>query len=114
MRGKIINDPVYGFIRFPEPELMQIIEHPWFQRLRRIKQMGMAHLVYPGAVHTRLHHSLGAAHLMSIALNELKTKGIDISKEECIAARLAILMHDIGHGPFSHGLEHTIVHDISH
>ena len=76
--------------------------------------MGMAHLVYPGAVHTRLHHSLGAAHLMSIALNELKTKGIGISKEECIAARLAILMHDIGHGPFSHGLEHTIVHDISH
>jgi HD superfamily phosphohydrolase len=114
MRGKIINDPVYGFIRFPEPELMQIIEHPWFQRLRRIKQMGMAHLVYPGAVHTRLHHSLGAAHLMNIALNELKTKGIEISKEECIAARLAILMHDIGHGPFSHGLEHTIVHDISH
>jgi HD superfamily phosphohydrolase len=114
MRGKIINDPVYGFIRFPEPELMQIIEHPWFQRLRRIKQMGMAHLVYPGAVHTRLHHSLGAAHLMSIALNELKTKGIEISKEECIAARLAILMHDIGHGPFSHGLEHTIVQDISH
>jgi HD superfamily phosphohydrolase len=114
MRGKIINDPVYGFIRFPEPELMQIIEHPWFQRLRRIKQMGMAHLVYPGAVHTRLHHSLGAAHLMNIALNELKTKGIEISKDECIAARLAILMHDIGHGPFSHGLEHTIVHDISH
>lgn len=114
MRGKIINDPVYGFIRFPEPELMQIIEHPWFQRLRRIKQMGMAHLVYPGAVHTRLHHSLGAAHLMNIALSELKTKGIGISKEECIAARLAILMHDIGHGPFSHGLEHTIVHDISH
>jgi HD superfamily phosphohydrolase len=114
MRGKIINDPVYGFIRFPEPEAMQIIEHPWFQRLRRIKQMGMAHLVYPGAVHTRLHHSLGAAHLMNIALNELKTKGIEINKEECIAARLAILMHDIGHGPFSHGLEHTIVHDISH
>lgn len=114
MRGKIINDPVYGFIRFPEQELMQIIEHPWFQRLRRIKQMGMAHLVYPGAVHTRLHHSLGAAHLMNIALNELKTKGIEISKAECIAARLAILMHDIGHGPFSHGLEHTIVHDISH
>lgn len=114
MRGKIINDPVYGFIRFPEPELMQVIEHPWFQRLRRIKQMGMAHLVYPGAVHTRLHHSMGAAHLMNIALNELKTKGIDIDREECVAARLAILMHDIGHGPFSHGLEHTIVHDISH
>jgi HD superfamily phosphohydrolase len=114
MRGKIINDPVYGFIRFPEAELMQIIEHPWFQRLRRIKQMGMAHLVYPGAVHTRLHHSMGAAHLMSIALNELRTKDIDISRNESVAARQAILMHDIGHGPFSHGLEHTIVHDISH
>lgn len=114
MRGKIINDPVYGFIRFPESEMMQVIEHPWFQRLRRIKQMGMAHLVYPGAVHTRLHHSLGAAHLMSIALSELKSKGIEITKEECVAARLAILMHDIGHGPFSHGLERTIVHDISH
>ncbi|WP_118972491.1 HD domain-containing protein [Taibaiella koreensis] len=114
MRGKIINDPVYGFIRFPEPELMQVIEHPWFQRLRRIKQMGMAHLVYPGAVHTRFHHSLGAAHLMHIALNELGSKGIEISRDECIAARLAILMHDIGHGPFSHGLEHTIVHGISH
>lgn len=114
MRGKIINDPVYGFIRFPEPELMQVINHPWFQRLRRIKQMGMAHLVYPGAVHTRFHHSLGAAHLMGIALNELKSKDIEISREECIAARLAILMHDIGHGPFSHGLEHTIVHGISH
>ena len=114
MRGKIINDPVYGFIRFPEPEMMQVIEHPWFQRLRRIKQMGVAHLVYPGAVHTRLHHSFGAAHLMNIALSELKTKGIDITKEECLAARLAILMHDIGHGPFSHGLERTIVQDISH
>lgn len=114
MRGKIINDPVYGFIRFPEKELMQVIEHPWFQRLRRIKQMGMAHLVYPGAVHTRFHHSLGAAHLMNIALNELGSKGIEISKEECIAARLAILMHDVGHGPFSHGLEHTIVQGISH
>lgn len=114
MRGKIINDPVYGFIRFPEKELMQVIEHPWFQRLRRIKQMGMAHLVYPGAVHTRFHHSLGATHLMGIALNELNSKGIEISKEECVAARLAILMHDIGHGPFSHGLEHTIVHGISH
>lgn len=114
MRGKIINDPVYGFIRFPEPEMMQVIEHPWFQRLRRIKQMGMAHLVYPGAVHTRLHHSLGAAHLMNIALSELKSKGIEITREECLAARLAILMHDIGHGPFSHGLERTIVHDISH
>jgi HD superfamily phosphohydrolase len=114
MRGKIINDPVYGFIRFPEAGLMQIIEHPWFQRLRRIKQMGMAPLVYPGAVHTRFHHSLGAAHLMGIALNELRSKGIAVSQEEYIAARQAILMHDIGHGPFSHALEHTIAQGISH
>lgn len=114
MRGKIINDPVYGFIRFPEKEMMQVIEHPWFQRLRRIKQMGMAQLVYPGAVHTRLHHSMGAAHLMNIALNELGSKQVDVSRADCLDARLAILMHDIGHGPFSHGLEHTIVQGISH
>jgi len=114
MNGKIINDPVYGFIRFPEAGMMKIIEHPWFQRLRRIKQMGMASLVYPGAVHSRFHHSMGAAHLMNIALNELKSKGVDINTEECTAARQAILLHDIGHGPFSHGLEHTIVNGISH
>lgn len=114
MRGKIINDPVYGFIRFPEQGMMQLIEHPWFQRLRRIKQMGMAHFVYPGAVHTRFHHSMGAAHLMSIALNELKGKGADITPEECLAARQAILLHDIGHGPFSHALEHTIAQGIAH
>lgn len=114
MHGKIINDPVYGFIRFPEQGMMQLIEHPSFQRLRRIKQMGMAHFVYPGAVHTRFHHSMGAAHLMHIALNELKGKGEDISPEECLAARQAILLHDIGHGPFSHALEHTIVQEISH
>ncbi len=114
VHGKIINDPVYGFIRFPEQGMMQLIEHPLFQRLRRIKQMGMAHFVYPGAVHTRFHHSMGAAHLMHIALNELKGKGADISPEECLAARQAILLHDIGHGPFSHALEHTIVQEISH
>ncbi|MFT4062532.1 MAG: HD domain-containing protein [Edaphocola sp.] len=114
MRGKIINDPVYGFTRFPEPEMMRVMEHPWFQRLRRIKQMGMAHLVYPGAVHTRLHHSMGAAHLMGIALGELRYKGVHVNDAEHLGARLAILMHDIGHGPFSHGLEHTIVHGISH
>jgi HD superfamily phosphohydrolase len=114
MQGKIINDPVYGFIRFPEKALMQIIDHAWFQRLRSIKQMGMASLVYPGAVHTRFHHSLGATHLMGIALNELMGKNIDITKEEYTAARLAILLHDIGHGPFSHALEHSIVGNISH
>ncbi len=114
MRGKIINDPVYGFIRFPEEEVMQIIEHRWFQRLRNIKQMGLASLVYPGAVHTRFHHSLGATYLMGIALNELRGKGIDIDHTEYISARQAILLHDIGHGPFSHGLENCIVHNITH
>ncbi|MFI5195676.1 MAG: HD domain-containing protein [Chitinophagales bacterium] len=109
IKVKIINDPVYGFIRFPEPELMRVIDHPWFQRLRNIKQMGLAHLVYPGAVHTRLAHSLGACHLMGKALDELKTKDITPDKDECLAARLAALLHDIGHGPFSHSLEHTLV-----
>lgn len=109
IKVKIINDPVYGFLRFPEPEIIKIIEHPWFQRLRNIKQMGMANLVYPGAVHTRLHHSLGACHLMGKALDELNTKHITTSKEECIAARMAALLHDVGHGPFSHSLENTIV-----
>lgn len=114
MRGKIINDPVYGFIKFPEPELMEVISHPWFQRLRRIKQMGMAHLVYPGAVHTRFHHSLGAAHLMGTALNELSAKGVAVTQDEKLGARLAILLHDIGHGPFSHALEKSIVGSTSH
>jgi HD superfamily phosphohydrolase len=93
---------------------MCVIAHPWFQRLRHIKQMGMAHLVYPGAVHTRLHHSLGACHLMNEALNVLKSKKIRFTQQECVAARLAILMHDIGHGPFSHALEHSLVNGISH
>jgi len=111
---KIINDPVYGFLRIPEPELMQIIEHPWFQRLRNIKQMGLAYLVYPGATHTRFHHSLGACHLMGKALDELKAKDIQITKDESLAARIAILLHDIGHAPFSHSLEHTLVEGLSH
>jgi HD superfamily phosphohydrolase len=113
IKVKIINDPVYGFIRFPEQELMRVIDHPWFQRLRNIKQMGLAHLVYPGAVHTRLAHSLGACHLMGKALDELNAKDISPGKEECVAARLAALLHDIGHGPFSHSLEHSLV-GISH
>jgi HD superfamily phosphohydrolase len=111
---KIINDPVYGFLRFPEPEVMQVIAHPWFQRLRHIKQMGMAHLVYPGAVHTRMHHSLGACHLMNEALDVLKSKGVHFTAGECVGARLAILLHDVGHGPFSHALEHSLVTGISH
>ena len=114
MQGKIINDPVYGFIRFPEKEMMQLIDHSWFQRLRNIRQMGTASYVYPGAVHTRFHHSLGATHLMQIALNELRIKGIDISDKEVLSARQAILLHDIGHGPFSHALEFSLVPDIRH
>lgn len=111
---KIINDPVYGFITINNPLLLQLINHPWLQRLRRIKQMGIAHFVYPGAVHTRFHHSLGAMSLMSKALHHLKEKGIAISDEECEAAQIAILLHDIGHGPFSHALEYAIVKNVSH
>jgi uncharacterized protein len=114
IKVKIINDPVYGFIRFPEKELMQLIDHPWFQRLRRIKQMGMADLVYPGAEHTRLAHSLGACHLAGKAMDELRAKGIEPDKEEYLATRIAALLHDIGHGPFSHSLERTIVGGVSH
>lgn len=111
---KIVNDPVYGFIRFPEPELMKVIDHPWFQRLRMVKQMGLAHLVYPGAVHSRFAHSLGACHLMGKALDELKTKGVHTAKEDFLAGRLAALLHDVGHGPFSHSLEYLLVGKISH
>lgn len=111
---KIINDPVYGFITIDHPLLFKIIEHPYYQRLRRIQQMALAHLVYPGAVHTRLHHSLGAYHLMCNALTQLKSKGINITEEEELGAKLAILLHDIGHGPFSHALENTLIPNISH
>ncbi len=111
---KIINDPVYGFITVDDPLIFDIISHPYFQRLRRIKQMALAYLVYPGAVHTRLHHALGAYHLMSLALTELKGKGVDITEEEERAARIAILLHDIGHGPFSHALEHVLIENMHH
>src|ERR1700742_2941747 len=94
---KIINDPVYGFITLDHPLLLDIIAHPYYQRLRRIHQMAFAHLVYPGAVHTRLHHSLGAYHLMCDALAELQRKEVPISAEECLGAKIAILLHDIGH-----------------
>lgn len=114
MKGKIINDPIYGFLRFQSPRLMQIIEHPVFQRLRRIKQMGMAHFVFPGATHTRFHHSLGACHLMGSALHVLRSKQVELEEHTFIAAQQAILMHDIGHGPFSHALEHSIVKGVSH
>ena len=111
---KIINDPVYGFITIDDELIYKIISHPYYQRLRRIHQMAMAHLVYPGAIHTRLHHSLGAYHLMCNALHELKSKGVTISPEEEQAAKIAILLHDIGHGPYSHALEHTLIKDSSH
>lgn len=111
---KIINDPVYGFITVDHPLLLDIISHPYYQRLRRIHQMAFAHLVYPGAVHTRLHHSLGAYHLMCSALNELDNKGIAITPGEKVAAKAAILLHDSGHGPFSHALENVLIHDVPH
>ncbi len=111
---KIINDPVYGFITIDHPLILQIISHPVYQRLRNIHQMAFAHLVYPGAVHSRLHHSLGAYHLMCTALSELKSKGIDITAEEELGAKIAILLHDVGHGPFSHALENELVKDVNH
>src|SRR4026209_2009195 len=111
---KIINDPVYGFITIDHPLILDIIAHPYYQRLRRIYQMAFAHLVYPGAVHTRLHHSLGAYHLMCNALHELKSKGVDINTEEETAAKAAILLHDVGHGPFSHALENELIKDTPH
>jgi len=111
---KIINDPVYGFITIDDALVFQVISHPWYQRLRRVHQMAFAHLVYPGAVHTRLHHSMGAYHLMCSALTELKSKGVEITPEEETAAKIAILLHDIGHGPFSHALENILIHDTHH
>jgi HD superfamily phosphohydrolase len=111
---KIINDPVYGFITIDNELIQQVVAHPYYQRLRRINQMAMASLVYPGAVHTRLHHSLGAYHLMGCALNELKGKGIEITPEEETAAKIAILLHDVGHGPFSHALEDVLIEHMHH
>lgn len=113
-KRKIFNDPVYGFITVPYPIVFDIIEHPFFQRLRRIKQLGLTHLVYPGALHTRFHHTLGAMHLMQLAIEELRAKGYDITEPEAEGVTLAILMHDIGHGPFSHALEHSIVSGVTH
>jgi HD superfamily phosphohydrolase len=113
-QGKIINDPVYGFIQFQHPLLLQIIEHSWFQRLRYIKQMGMAPIVYPGAIHTRFQHSLGACHLITKALSVLRSKDIAITEDEFVGTQIAILLHDIGHGPFSHALEFTLLDGITH
>jgi HD superfamily phosphohydrolase len=107
-KKKIFNDPIYGLIRFPHKVLYDIIDHPYFQRLRRISQQALSHYVYPGAMHTRFQHAIGATHLMCRALDILKSKGVRISKEEHEAVCMAILLHDIGHGPFSHALEHVL------
>jgi len=111
---KILNDPVHGFINVLSGNLFDIIEHPYFQRLRRIKQLGLTYFVYPGALHTRFHHALGATHLMTQAIDVLRQKGEHVSDDEAISVQYAILLHDIGHGPFSHALEHTIIKDLSH
>lgn len=111
---KILNDPIYGFITIPDPLLYDLIQHPYFQRLRRISQMGMSYLVYPGAHHTRFHHALGCMHIMQKAVEVLRFKNVPISKEEEQALYIAILLHDIGHGPFSHAMEHSIVENVNH
>lgn len=111
---KIINDPVFGFIKIPRGLLYDVVQHPLFQRLNRINQLGLTSVVYPGARHTRFQHSLGAFHLMSEAVKSLAEKGVYIFDSEAEAVQAAILMHDIGHGPFSHVLEHTLIHGISH
>ena len=113
-KKKIINDPIYGFISIPDEFIFDVIEHPYMQRLRRISQLGLSHLVYPGAVHTRFQHVVGAMHLMGKAINVLKNKGCEISDDEKRAVLLAILLHDIGHGPFSHALEFDIVKSVTH
>jgi len=113
-KRKVFNDPVYGFITIPYKIIFNLIEHPYFQRLRRISQLGLSHLVYPGAHHNRYHHAVGACHLMFGALTNLRLKGVDISEEEMKGALIAILLHDIGHGPYSHALEHTLVNGSDH
>jgi HD superfamily phosphohydrolase len=113
-KRKIINDPIYGFVSIPSDLIYDLVNHTYFQRLRRIKQLGLTNLVYPGALHTRFHHALGAMHLMQEAVMTLRQKDVTISDEEEEAVLIAILLHDIGHGPFSHALEHSIVKGVSH
>ncbi len=113
-KRKIFNDPVHGFITIPHELIFDIIEHPYFQRLRRIKQLGLSDYVYPGAIHTRFHHALGAFHLMRKALSILKIKGVKITEEEELGALIAILLHDIGHAPFSHTLEYSLIEGVHH
>lgn len=114
IKRKIINDPVFGFITIPNSFLYGLLQHPFMQRLNRIRQLGLASFVYPGAQHTRLHHSIGAMYLMCEAINNLRMKGHDITPDEADGAMAAILLHDVGHGPFSHVLEHTLTDGISH
>ncbi len=113
-KKKIINDPLYGFIHIKSELVFDVISHPYFQRLRNIKQLGLTDLVYPGALHTRFQHAIGAMHLMGRVLDNLRFKGVEISNEEYEAAQLAVLLHDIGHGPFSHALEHSILPGVKH
>lgn len=113
-KNKIINDPIYGFITIKDPLIYKLINHPYFQRLRRISQLGLTYLVYPGAYHTRFHHAIGAMHLMGRAIYTLRQKEHDITDEEEQGVKIAILLHDVGHGPFSHALEHTLIPGVSH
>ncbi|TND07539.1 MAG: metal-dependent phosphohydrolase HD sub domain-containing protein [Bacteroidetes bacterium] len=113
-KRKIFNDPVYGFITVPSELIFKLIDHRFFQRLRRIRQLGLTNLVYPGALHTRFHHAIGAMHLMHDAIEVIRSKGQEITPDEAEGALVAILLHDIGHGPFSHALESSIVHNITH
>ncbi len=113
-KKKIFNDPIYGFISVPFEIILDIIDHPYVQRLRRIRQLGLTHLVYPGALHTRFHHALGSMHLMTQAIETIRSKGHEITQPEAEAVTIAILLHDVGHGPFSHALEHSVVEGIHH
>ena len=113
-RHKILNDPVYGFVTLRHERALDLMDHRYMQRLRRISQLGLSHLVYPGAVHNRFHHAVGCMHLMQEAIDSLRNKGVDITEAEAEAACLAILLHDVGHGPFSHALEHSIVQGVNH
>ena len=111
-KDKIINDPIYGFVTLENGVITDLIDHPFFQRLRKISQLGLSYLVYPGAHHTRFHHAIGCLHLMSKAIIQIKQKGHVITNEESEALKIAILLHDIGHGPFSHALENSIVSNV--
>ena len=113
-KRKIINDPVFGFLSIPNELVYDVLQHPYVQRLNRIRQLGLSYLVYPGAMHSRFGHSIGAMHLMQEAIQSLRLKGVEITEDESTAAQIAILLHDIGHGPFSHVLEHTIVDGVTH